>query len=71
MNDKDLALFNQNVRRVIRNCALVTSPIWLTILGAFGWWLTDLSSNVGYNSKSLAKVETQVQYMYNYIQAKE
>ena len=64
--EEEQALFNQNVRSVIRKCALSMAPVWVPIIAAFGWWLVDLSSNVGYNTKSLAKQEVKIDYLVSH-----
>ena len=64
-SEENDALFDENVRRVIRNCAKVTSPIWIPVLGAIGWWLADLNSSVDYITKSQAKIEVKMDYIIN------
>ena len=71
MEEEEEALFNQNVRSVIRKCAAVTSPIWVPVIAAFGWWLVDMNSNVGYNTKSLAKMEVSVEFLVKDVKSKQ
>ena len=71
MGEKENALFERNVRSVIRSCAITTSFVWVPVVGAFGWWLSDLSSNVGYNTKSLAKMEVSVEFLVKDVKSKK
>lgn len=70
MGEADDALFDKKVRSTIRKCAVVTAPIWLPIMGAFGWWFSGLDGAVKDNTKTLTRVETKLEYIADSIKVK-
>lgn len=70
MGEKDDALFDKKVIRVIRRCFLTTAIIWIPVLGAVGTWLYDININVGNNVKGIAKIEVKIDYIVDDIRNK-
>ena len=63
MGEAEEALFDKKVRSTIRKCAVVTAPVWLPIMAAFGWWFSNLDQAVKDNTKTLTKVETKLDFV--------
>ncbi len=71
MGEKDNALFDLRVRRVIRKCVFVSLPIWGPVLGMIGWWASGIDTGLKANTTYLAKLGTQLEFVIEYIQEKK
>ncbi len=69
MTEKDEALFDLKVRRVIRKCVVVTLPVWGLVLGIMGWWANGIDSGVKANTTHLTRLGTQLDFVVQHVKS--